>query len=269
MRSKENPLTASAPSEIWLPRAPLVRVIARINFPTVVSIGKSDFIAPFQEALRKVYPVLRPEQAMGFVISSAPNTPPISQTQTTWRFSDPKSPWRISLAPNFLAIETTAYKSRVDFVDRAKLVVNALSEHINPQVVDRIGLRFIDRVVGAPLKNMAKYVRPEVVGILMSSLAPNVQHALSECLFDVPKEKAQMTVRWGQMPPNATVDPAAIDPMAEASWILDIDMFSTGSSAFTAEHVLDEISDYAERVYTFFRWAVTEEFLKLYGGRIP
>src|SRR2546428_4108943 len=102
MGSRDNPLTASAPREIWLPKAPLVRVITRINFPAVVSIGKPEFIAPFQEALRSVYPVLRPEQALGLIFSGfAAGVAPAPQTQTTWRFSDPENSWRVALAPNF------------------------------------------------------------------------------------------------------------------------------------------------------------------------
>lgn len=269
MGSRENPLTASAPREILLPKAPLVRVIARINFPPVVSIGKPDFIAPFQEALRSAYPVLRPEQALGLVFSSfGGGAPPTPQTQTTWRFSDVENAWRVSLASNFLAIETTAYKSRADFVERAKFVVNALAEHINPQVVDRLGLRFINRVVGAPIENLAKYVRPEVVGILGSEVASNVRHSVSESLFEIPQQKGQLLARWARLPPNATVDPAAIEGINEPSWLLDLDMFSTEASAFTGKQVLTKVSDYADRIYTFFRWAVTDEFLKLYEGRL-
>lgn len=265
---RQNPFTTSAPREVWLPKAPLVRVVTRINFPVVVSIGKPEFIAPFQEALRGVYPVLRPEQALGLVFSSVAGTPPTPQTQTTWRFSQPDNLWRVALAPNFLAIETTAYESRDDFVQRAKLVVDALGEHVNPQVVDRIGLRFIDRVVGTPLNSLAKYVRPEVVGMLTSEVASNVQHAMTECLFALPEDKAQLLARWGRVPPNATVDPAALDAIQEPSWILDLDMFSKESSAFTPNGVLERISLYAERIYAFFRWAVTDDFLKLYGGRL-
>lgn len=268
MGSRQNPLTASAPREIWLPKAPLIRVVTRINFPVVVSIGKAEFIAPFQESLRSVYPVLRPEQALSVAFSITPGTPSTPQTQTTWRFSQPDNSWRVALAPNFLAIETTAYKSKADFLERAKLVVDALGEHVNPQVVDRIGLRFIDRVVGEPLSNLAMYVRSEVVGILTSEVMPNVQHAMTECLFDVPDEKAQLLARWGHLPSKATVDPAALDAIAKPSWILDLDMSSKGPSPFTSKNVLDQISTYADRIYAFFRWAVREEFLKLYGGRV-
>ena len=167
-----------------------------------------------------------------------------------------------------MAIETTAYKTKADFLERSKLVVDALTEHVNPQLVDRIGLRFIDRIVGEPLNNVAKYVRPEVVGILTSDVASNVQHAMSECLFDLPDETAQLVARWGRLSSRATIDPAALDAIAKPSWILDLDMSSKGSSPFTSKNVLDRISTYADRIYAFFRWAVTDEFLKLYGGRL-
>jgi len=43
-------------------------------------------------------------------------------------------------------------------------------------------------------------------------------------------------------------------------------MFSSGPSGFTAKQVLDQIGTYVNRIYGFFRWAVTDDFLKLYGG---
>src|SRR5258706_16296408 len=102
--ARNNPLTASPPREIWLPDAPLIRVVMRVNFPPVVSISRPEFIAPFQEAVRHIYPVLRPEQAFGLVFTGfVPGTPPPApQTQTTWRFGNSDNSWRVALAPNFL-----------------------------------------------------------------------------------------------------------------------------------------------------------------------
>ena len=264
---RDSPLTAPAPEEVPLPNAPLVRVITRISFPPVVSIGKSEFIAPFQEAVRASYPVLRPEQTLGLFIGRVPPTTPPT-AQTTWRFSDTKDAWRVSLAADFLALETTAYLSRTDFVDRFRVVVNALAEYINPQVIDRVGLRYIDRVTGDPLKTLSKYVRSEVMGILATAAAKNVRHAMSESMFDIPNTKAQLLARWGQLPPNATVDQAALDAIAEPSWILDLDMFRATSGPFDSKLVVSEVDEYADRIYTFFRWAVTDDFLRLYGGRV-
>jgi len=64
------------------------------------------------------------------------------------------------------------------------------------------------------------------------------------------------------------VDPAAIEPLAEVSWILDLDMFRPESRAFAPDDVVADARAYAERIYAFFRWAVTEDFLRLYGGDV-
>ena len=76
-----------------------------------------------------------------------------------------------------------------------------------------------------------------------------------------------MLARWGRLPPGATVDPAAIEPVEEKSWILDLDMFSAASMPFTVDPVVDEVRRYAERIYAIFRWAVTDDFLVRYGGK--
>jgi uncharacterized protein (TIGR04255 family) len=63
------------------------------------------------------------------------------------------------------------------------------------------------------------------------------------------------------------VDPAAIEPAKEKSWILDLDMFSAAPMPFDVERVVEEAQRYAERIYTVFRWAVTDDFLVRYGGK--
>src|ERR1039457_1469794 len=263
MRAILNPLVAPPPSEVPLPNAPLVRVIARIGFPAIVSIGKVEFIAPFQEAIRSAYPVLRPEQTVVFAVGGVGNVPP----QTTWRFSDVEGAWRVSLASNFVAVETTKYVSRANFVERLDLVISALAKHINPQLMDRIGVRYIDRVRGEALRDLTKYVHPEVIGVLATEVAHHVQHSMTESLFVVPNGKTQMLARWGQMPADATVDPAAIEPIDEPSWILDLDMFCPEARPFSKALVINEYRAYSERIYTLFRWAVTDEFLKHCGGQ--
>lgn len=69
------------------------------------------------------------------------------------------------------------------------------------------------------------------------------------------------------LPAGGTVDPAAIEPAKEKSWVLDIDMFSGAPMRFDVERVVAEARRHAERVYTIFRWAVTDDFLARYGGK--
>jgi uncharacterized protein (TIGR04255 family) len=73
-------------------------------------------------------------------------------------------------------------------------------------------------------------------------------------------------MRTGSLPPNAVVDLTAIDPVAEKSWILDLDAFGGQASAFEPDWIVKQIDQYASRIYTVFRWVVTDQFLAHFGG---
>ena len=54
-----NPLTATPPIEVPLKNAPLVRAIAQVRFPPILSIEQQEFVGSFQEyddhALMQLY----------------------------------------------------------------------------------------------------------------------------------------------------------------------------------------------------------------------
>ncbi|EYF05804.1 Hypothetical protein CAP_2805 [Chondromyces apiculatus DSM 436] len=263
MSATADPLIAPLPAEVPLKDAPLVRVIAQLRFPEVLSVEQRDFVAPFQEAIRSTYSVLRQEQTQGLLLGPGGASP--AKPHIAWRFSDAAGHWRVSLTPEFLALETTKYVSRGDFFGRLKVLAEALDEHIEPGQLDRLGVRYIDRITGEAVDDIARLVRPEVRGITGTIAAKHAIHALSESMFELPD--ARVLARWGFLPPGATVDPAAIEPAEEKSWILDLDMFSAAPVPFVVDRVVAEAQRYAERVYTIFRWAVTDEFLLRYGGK--
>ena len=266
MNLQDDPFTAPLPEEVPLPQAPLVRVIAQVRFPSVLSIEKREFVAPFQEALRARYPVLRAEQTRGVLLGPQGSVP--TPPAVIWRFTGLDDGWRVSLAADFVAVETTAYESRGDLLDRLEQVIRALEDHIGPKVVDRLGVRYIDRIKGEAVSEVGRLVRPEVLGVAGTTAAKHTSHALSEGLFNLPGQQAQLRARWGLLPSHGTVDPAAMEPIDERSWILDLDMFSTEASPFEQSAILSNARAYAERSYCFFRWVVTEEFLRLYGGEV-
>ena len=263
MSATVDPLVAPLPAEVPLKNAPLVRVIAQLRFPEILSVEQREFVAPFQEAIRSKYPVLRQEQTQGILLGPAGVAP--AKPQIAWRFGDTEGHWRVSLTPEFLALETTKYVSRSDFFGRLKAVAEALDEHIEPAQLDRLGVRYIDRITGDAVDDIAKLVRPEVRGITGTIAAAHAARALSESMFELPD--ARVLARWGCLPPGDTIDPAAIEPAKDKSWILDLDMFSAAPMPFVVERVVEEAQRYAERIYTVFRWAVTDDFLLRYGGK--
>ncbi len=265
MSQAPNPLTDPPPEEVPLTKAPLVRVIVQVRFPLIASIEKRDFVGPFQEAIRGEYPILRPEQTRGVVLG--PKGVMEARSNTIWRFWDTSKDWRVSLAPDFLALETTNYTSRNDILGRFERVLQSLVEHVDPQVVDRIGVRYIDRVTGTNLQDLPKLVRNEVAGVLGTGIAEHAAHAISENIFLLPDGAGQLMARWGLVPAGGTVDPAAIEPIGERSWLLDVDAFlSTNSRELDIDQVMADARGFAERIYAFFRWTVTNEFLERYGG---
>lgn len=255
------------PTEVPLTDPPLVRVIAQVRFPLIASLEKREFIAPFQEAIRGSYPVLRPEESRGVVFG--PQGVADARSNTSWRFMEASGAWRVTLAPDFIALDTTRYSSRDDFMRRLEVVLQALKDHVDPKVVDRLGVRYIDRVSGEHLTDLPQLFRPEVAGILGSPLAEHAHQAISENVLVLPEDEGQVTVRWGLLPAQSTVDPGGLDPIDEPSWILDTDAFQSFPARgreLSVSSVVAKARGFAERNYSVFRWAVTDEFLRRYGG---
>jgi len=75
MNATVDPLVAPLPAEVPLKNAPLERVIAQLRFPEILSVEQRDFVAPFQEAIRSKYPVLRQEQTQGILLGPAGAAP--------------------------------------------------------------------------------------------------------------------------------------------------------------------------------------------------
>jgi uncharacterized protein (TIGR04255 family) len=262
--ANNNPLIASPPEEVPLKAAPIVRVIAQVRFPPILSIKESSFVASFQEAIRDKFPILRPEQSHGFILGTQGFEP--AEPSIIWRFMDIDGNWRVSLTSDFVSLETTNYLSRSDFLERLEGILIAVNTHIKPQVIERLGLRYIDQIKGEDLTQLSNLVRPEISGVLATEFDGNVLQSINESLFKIPEENSQMLARWGRLPPNVTIDPSAIEPIAEPSWILDTDIFRQESQMFNVGLILQETRQFAERIYTFFRWAVTDEFLERFGG---
>lgn len=266
--TSDNPLVDPPPREVPLIDAPLVRVLAQVRFGQILSIDKGEFIAPFQEAIRKQYPVLNQEKTLLEI--RGPHGVLDERATTTWRFFDVSKSWRASLAPDFLALEALegGYSSRDDFIMRFERLLQALEQHIDPQIIVRLGVRYIDRVTGVNLEDLPSLVRAEVTGVLASSMTAQTHQALSESVFTLPADDGRLRARWGLVPARATVDPSAMKPISEPSWILDLDAFTDTPKPLDVKDVTGRARVFAERIYTVFRWVVTPDFLRRYGGDI-
>ncbi len=266
------PLNPAPTQEVPLPRAPLARVIAQVRFPPILAIRDPDKVAVFQEELRDTYPHLIRDQVHRIELGSG-RTPNINQG-LIWRLADQEngSGWRVSLGVDFVALETSTYDSRTDFLQRLRAVLSAVERAFNPVSAIRLGLRYIDRLTDEAFDRVHELIHPGVLGIIRSSQDPDpefgdsVIHLMTDAQFQA-RDGARVQGRWGQLPANATYDPDALGPIDGPSWILDLDMFTTESRAFSSGDLLATASGFAECLYALFREMVTPEFLKFYGGK--
>ncbi|MCY4477781.1 MAG: TIGR04255 family protein [Gammaproteobacteria bacterium] len=271
MQVEPTPLVAGSPAEVPLPDAPLTRVIAQVRFPPILSIHKADSVADFQEALRSEYPHLHRNDVRNIEI--VPGQEPNISEAVIWRLADRSKPanWRVSLGMDFVAVETSNYGSRNDFLARLGTVLACAETCFGPAEAQRLGLRYIDRLEGEAVERIGELVQPSVLGILQPEGGPPdaLRDATAHMMTQAQFVAAEGTIqgRWGNLPPNATYDPDALEPIGEPSWVLDLDMFSLQALPFKSDELVGMTEAFAKRTYSVFRLMVTEEFLRFYGGR--
>lgn len=245
--------------------APLVRVLSQLRFSPIASITRMEFIAPFQEALRERYPTMGEQKAVML------NFGPEGVTQTAgdrqWQLSDDDRRWTVMLAPTFLSLETTSYESRSDFVQRLVQVAAALEAVVGSVTIDRLGVRYTDRLVGeSNIADLQLLIRADALGAAAFPRGgAQLRAGVSEAEFLLP-DGSTLTSRWGQLPGGATLTPD-LAPVEEPSWILDIDVAASGLRLRTSD-VDFHGRQLCEHAYNFFRWMVTDEFLIRHGGSL-
>ena len=268
MTAIDDPLSTIVPPEIHLKHAPLISVLAQLRFPAQPGFDQRETVAPFLEALRPAYPVVREEAVRGIVFQPFQSADPARAVEpkgwTIWRLFDVGGGWRVSMARDFLTLDTSAYLSHDDFIGRLQQILKAFPETLRPPVIDRFGLRYVDRIVAPALSRITELVRGELLGVLGTPASQRILQSFSESIFELAPNR--LIARWGRLPPNASYDPGTLSPIAEPSWILDLDMSQERTRPFNIDDVVNDARAYTQTIDTFFRWAVTPEFLTYFNA---
>ena len=266
------PLSGGSPAEVPLANAPLAKVLAQIRFSEVLAVETPELASKFQTVIGHTYGVLTREQ--GFNNQILLGVPlqmgmPIQQrVMTHWRFADAPADWqwRVTLTSQFLTLEVSRYTSRTEFFQRFEMLLEALQTLVKPAMTLRLGVRYINRIIATDWSEISSLVQPELAGMLVTNMSAHVAHMQSETLFEVTEEACQLAVRCGVVPHDALVE--GLDaPFGQRWFLLDFDVFDDKAKSFDAQATAIRANTFAKRSYGFFRWAVTDEFLKRYGGQ--
>ncbi len=255
--------------EVHLDRAPLAKVLMQVQFSRTPQLVSDSAEAGIADALGR-YPVRR--RQFGVAPAVALNGHPLElagAAVSVLTFADTTGAWQVTVAENAVSLETSSYDSRDDFCARALEVLQAVASVALPPVVDRVGMRYINRLTGDGLGMVGQYVAPQMQVLCDAVAAPLVvQHSVSDSLIEIsPTERLQ--VRAGLLPSNVGFDPSLAAP-AEPSWVLDVDVYTVqGGLAFDPVELETRFRRYAEASYAFFRFATTDAFADAHRDASP
>jgi uncharacterized protein (TIGR04255 family) len=271
---EDGPFSDALIDDVKLERAPLARVLMQVRYPRLASLAVGGQVVDrVASALAEVgYPILSEQQEMSIAI-----TPDgVSQGPGGGRLLQLRSPdeaWQVTFGAEFLALHTSAYIDRDDFLKRTAAVVDVFASVVNPPFAGRIGFRYVNRIEGPDGQELPRLIRPEVLGgLAVPRGGAQLAHSINDSVYSLGDRGPDGSVldglqaRWGLLPPGATLDPS-LPPSAEESWVLDLDSFRVVKRPFETNVIEQEIRDLSVRAYRYFRWIVTDQFLSHFGRR--
>ena len=271
MEGKTIPFGVDIPKSVELARSPLERVIAQIQFPQILAIGSDETrVAAFQESLRRQYPYMTRE-VMNQIHGAGQH---VNVTGAViWRLADKSDSyaWRVSLGVDFIALETIAYEGRQSFLKRLRAVLDSLKKCFDPAEATRVGIKYIDRISGEAILKKSDLIDHSVLGMSqpqsdqMRFLHEATTFLMTHARFEA--EEGLVAAQWGYVPADTTFDPAIVEAVSEASWVLDLDMSTSDQNLFEVSAIIEKSNEFAQRVYSIFRTLTKREFLNFFGGK--
>ncbi len=245
------------PIKTQLKTSPLDLVVCQVQYDHNLAVADAKVARAFHEALGGrdgQYPLVEQIEMQNVKLALGPGiAAPTSSGTAGWRFADREGGWFITLMPDHVALETTAYTTwEGEFRDRLEKTLGAAAEEIEPSLENRLGLRYIDRIedesVETP-KDWARCIEPALLGVplhegLGSGLLSAQQVAVLELAEDV-----RCGLRHG----------FAMEKAEVAAYLLDFDIYREESRAFGVEGILEAADRFNEFALQLFQASLVKE----------
>ncbi|MET3769365.1 uncharacterized protein (TIGR04255 family) [Marisediminicola sp. UYEF4] len=245
-----------------LMNSPLARVLVQIRWPMLTSFNLDGVASAMSRALGAPYPLMSRQAEMQVTFTSTGLQE--QQTGHIIRFTSVDEAWNISLGNNFLALDTNQYEGHTDFIERLRVVLDALTEVASIPLTERIGYRYTNRVTGkADIDSVPARFAPSVLGGMGAAVSDHtLLHTITETVFSA--EDALLLIRSARVRANESIDPS-LPPVDEDSWILDLDAYEEQRTPFDVARIADRCEKLAGIAHQHFNEVVTEKFYERYA----
>jgi uncharacterized protein (TIGR04255 family) len=126
-----------------LKRPPIELIIGQVRVPLVLQLLEPAGVGRFYDRVKRDYPHLRREEQVAIRLS--PEDAPRGESVSLWRLEDAAHAWTLTVAPDYVAIETREYQAFDEFRDRLVVATSAFVEVFEIPLRLRVGLRYVDR----------------------------------------------------------------------------------------------------------------------------
>lgn len=251
--------------------APLVHVLAEIRFSLVLGLEKH--VPAIQDALRgRGYPRL--VEGTIQTVTAVAGSPPQVSIRPRWAFLSADRTTGIVLSDSSVVLHVTRYTTVEPFLESLGQIVDVLAEEAQIELVERIGMRYIDRVLPDADGDVSRLVVPGLVGFPMDALG-TLGGLRTETAGNT--GEGVLVVRSMLLPPGQIVTPD-LDPApvvyADAekhntpALGLDFDhytVFEAEVVAFNSQHVVQHARSLHGALRRAFDAAVTPYAIERWG----
>ena len=257
---------------LWFPKVedvplespPLVEVVCQVRFPAILSIA-SETPAKFQERIREKFPLFEIEQGVRIEMPSpgSSSAPHITPATNMYRFRSSDGDSQVSLAADFYAVSTSAYRGWPEFADALSLATHAAQEVYRPSHASRIGLRYVNQLTcentgSRSAEELVQFPREELTSLLRSSAWSLPERMVTELLLssDEGNGKLKLRVAFTQADESPVL-------------VLDFDYYQEGRLGMN--DVMTRAEAYHDTIYRAFRWSISNDALNVFdpvSGRV-
>jgi uncharacterized protein (TIGR04255 family) len=256
-----------------LERSPLVHVLAQIAFSSPVYAVR-NYLPAIHDALRTLglgETQESTEQEIILIPSGAPQAP---IPRSRWDFFRRDRHWGVVLTEQLLVLHTTDYDTFETFMTLFGEVTNAVLRSAKIDRLQRMGLRYTDRVRKAPDEEFENYVIPAMLGFPREcepTLGARRVFARSDTLLQTAAGALAIRCLEGKgliLPPDLLPTPLVFSETIspeEAVLLLDFDHFRVGEIEATSDVLRESMWALHDSLDSAFRAIVTDHAWKAWG----
>jgi uncharacterized protein (TIGR04255 family) len=193
-------------------------------------------------------------------IASGAMGSPAPEVVHGWHLKSADRGWTAALLPEQFSLETTRYTNWGEFHSRLRALIEAIEKIDVPSLEQRIGLRYVDRLVGLPVTaavDWARWISAPILGApLHDVVGPAVRSVRQQVEFDLEGDTV-CALRHG----------LATEPDGDAVYVLDFDMYREKAQRFSGKALLGAANQFHQQADALFQQVITDDLLTYLSGQ--